>query len=90
MAHFLKGKFRGFYPAGVSECVRDTFRFKKLGENKLYMEVTRRDLESLFFRYWRFDSASIKLIPAESDKPRLGGKVEVKNFFINFQTFTIG
>ena len=33
MAHFLKGKFRGLYAAGSSECVRDTFRFRKTAEN---------------------------------------------------------
>ena len=67
MAHFLKGKFRGFYPLGSSECVRDTFRFKKLGENKLYLEITRRDLETLLHRFWRYESASIKLIPVDSN-----------------------
>lgn len=43
MAHFLKGTFKGFYAAGSSRCVKDVFRFRKVGENKVMMEVTRRD-----------------------------------------------
>jgi hypothetical protein len=38
MAHFLKGKFKGFYKMGSSECVKDTFRFSNTGANKLSME----------------------------------------------------
>jgi hypothetical protein len=30
MAHFLKGKYKGYYPTGTSECVRDIFRFREL------------------------------------------------------------
>ena len=75
MAHFLKGKFKGFYKAGTSECVKDQFRFKKLSENKLYMEFTRRDMESVAGRFWRYENATINLIPEDEQAPRLGGKV---------------
>ena len=90
MAHFLKGKFRGFYKAGASECVRDVFRFRKVGENKLYLEVTRRDLETFLHRFWRYESATINLKPVDEAQPRLGGAVEVSGFHIDFRTLTMG
>lgn len=75
MAHFLKGKFRGLYPAGSSECVRDVFRFTKVSENKVRLQITRRDAESVLKRFWRYENASITLIPVDEEQPRLGGKV---------------
>ncbi len=33
MAFFLKGRFAGFYKAGTSECVKDTWRFYQSGPN---------------------------------------------------------
>ena len=88
MAHFLKGRYRGFYPAGSSACVRDIFRFKKYGENSLRMELTRRDAESMLQRFWRYENASITLHPVNEDEPRLGGKVEAKSIIIDFRTLT--
>ena len=88
MAHFLKGKFRGFYKAGTSECVRDVFRFKRVGENKLYLEVTRRDLETYMQRFWKYEQATINLVPVDEAEPRLGGKVIVSSKSFDFQTLT--
>ena len=90
MAHFLRGKFRGFYKAGSSECVRDVFRFKGTGNNKITFEMTRRDVESLMHRFWRYEHATMKLTPADEAQPRLGGSVEVSGLFIDFQTLTMG
>jgi hypothetical protein len=88
MAHFLKGKFKGFYAAGSSGCVKDMFRFRKSSEGKLSMEVTRRDMESIVGRFWRYESASITLMPVDESEPRLGGKVQVKSFGMDFRTLT--
>lgn len=88
MAHFLKGKFKGFYAAGNSQCVKDVFRFRKANEGKIYMEVTRRDQESLLGKFWKYESSTIKLIPVDEANPRLGGKVHVKSFVFDFRTFT--
>eukprot|EP00356_Strombidium_inclinatum_P013690 CAMPEP_0170493200 /NCGR_PEP_ID=MMETSP0208-20121228/13512_1 /TAXON_ID=197538 /ORGANISM="Strombidium inclinatum, Strain S3" /LENGTH=192 /DNA_ID=CAMNT_0010769091 /DNA_START=6 /DNA_END=584 /DNA_ORIENTATION=- len=90
MAHFLKGKFKGFYPAGTSQCVKDVFRFKKTSEGKLLLEVTRRDMESYFGRFWRYESSKINFHPVDESQPRLGGKVSVKSFVVDFQTLTLG
>ena len=54
MAHFLKGKFKGFYQAGSSQCVKDVFRFRQAAEGKVVMEVSRRDMESTCGRYWMY------------------------------------
>ena len=83
MAHFLKGNFKGFYKAGNSPCVKDMIRFKKVKEGSVSMEVTRRDMESLLGRYWKYESSTINLIPVDENEPRLGGKVEVKSFVID-------
>ena len=79
MAHFLKGKYRGFYQAGNSECVRDIFRFRKVSENQVKLEVTRRDAESLLKRFWRYENATINLIPVDESQPRLGGLEEFRS-----------
>ena len=65
MAHFLKGKYKGFYAAGQSKCVRDSIRFMQLSENKIGMEVQRRDMESWLGRWWRYESATINLSPVD-------------------------
>ena len=88
MAHFLRGRYRGLYQAGSSECVRDLFRFRQVAEGRISMEVTRRDLESVMGRYWRYDTATINLIPIDESNPRLGGKVHVKGYAFDFRTFT--
>ena len=88
MAHFLKGNFKGFYKAGTSECVKDIIRFKKLSEGSVYMELTRRDMESMLGRFWKYERSTINLIPVDESQPRLGGKVQVKNFVFDLQTLT--
>ena len=88
MAHFLKGKYKGFYSAGSSQCVRDMFRFRQVSEGKIQMEVTRRDLESTFGRYWKYENATINLIPLNESNPRQGGKVHVRGFTFDFRTLT--
>ena len=90
MAHFLRGNFKGFYQAGPSACVKDMIRFKKLSEGKVYMEVTRRDMESLMGRFWRYENATINLLPVDEEEPRLGGKVQVKSFVLDLRTLTLG
>jgi hypothetical protein len=84
MAHFLKGKHKAFYQAGNSACVKDVFRFRQVAEGKLNMEVTRRDMESFMGRFWRYENATINLIPVDESQPRLGGKVHVKSFVFDF------
>lgn len=88
MAHFLKGKYKGFYAAGNSQCVKDIFRFRQSAEGRVVMEVTRRDLESTFGRYWMYQNATINLIPLDESKPRQGGKVHVKGYSFDFRTLT--
>ena len=89
MAHFLKGKFRGLYPAGSSECVRDIFRFRKVSENQVKLEITRRDAESLLKRFWRYENTSITLIPVDENEPRLGGKVQAKSMVLDLRALTL-
>ena len=69
MAHFLKGKYKGFYAAGSSPCVKDIFRFSQRSDTKLHMETTRRDMDSIFKRFWRYENATISLIPVDADHP---------------------
>ena len=90
MAHFLKGKFKGFYSAGGSACVKDLFRFKQASANKVYMEVTRRDMETFLGKYWRYENATINFLPVDEEQPRLGGKVMVKSFVFDLRTMTLG
>jgi hypothetical protein len=52
------------------------------------MEVTRRDLETVFGKYQMYQNATINLIPVDENKPRQGGKVHVKGFSFDFRTFT--
>ena len=87
MAHFLKGSFKGFYSAGPSACVKDIFRFRKINEGRILMVTTRRDQESLAGRFWRYENATINLIPVDEEQPRLGGKVEVRTMGFDFRTF---
>jgi len=88
MAHFLKGKYKGFYHVSTSPCVRDVFRFKHVGEGKIYMESTRRDMESYMKRFWKYENATISLMPIDESQPRLGGKVKVSGFAFDFRTMT--
>ena len=36
MAHFLRGKYAGFYRAGPSECVKDVWRFHHTSDYKIF------------------------------------------------------
>ena len=88
MALFLKGKYIGYYPAGRSKAVRDIFRFSKSAENKLAMEITRRDLTTLMGKFWRIESNRFTLHPINEEDPRLGGKVSVRSLVFDARTFT--
>lgn len=88
MAHFLKGKYKAFYKVGSSECVRDTIRFRQFKASTLHFELTRRDMESSWGRYWRYENARITLIPLDETQPQQGGKVKVKAFVMDWRTFT--
>ena len=88
MALFLRGKYKGFYKAAGSECVRDIFRFNKTSENKLAFELVRRDMTSFFSKFLRVESARFTLHPLDPANPRQGGKVSVKSLVFDVRTFT--
>jgi hypothetical protein len=88
MAHFLKGKFKAFHKVGTSECVRDSIRFRQLKGTSVNFELTRRDMESAWGRFWRYENAQITFIPLDEAQPQQGGKVQVKAFVMDFRTFT--
>ena len=67
MALFLKGKYTGFYKAGSSECVKDTWRFYNAGKNKISAIVTRRDQESYVGRFWLYQNIAISLTPVDDE-----------------------
>ena len=50
--------------------------------------MTRRDAESAFGRFWRYEINSITLVPVNPQEPRLGGKVTAKVRGFDFRTFT--
>ena len=88
MAHFLKGKFKGFYKSGPLDCVKDVIRFRQLKESTLQMELTRRDMETYAGRFVKYEHAYFTLIPVDEAQPRLGGKVKVTAFQMDWRTFT--
>ena len=88
MAHFLKGKYKGFYKCGPFECVKDIIRFRQFKDTSLQMELTRRDMETYLGRFLKYENSSVTLIPLDESKPRLGGKVQVKSVQLDFNTFT--
>ena len=45
-------------------------------------------MESLFQKFWRYENATINLIPIDEANPRQGGKVQVKSFVFDFRTLT--
>jgi hypothetical protein len=45
-------------------------------------------MESKWGRYWRYENASITLIPLDETNPQNGGKVQVKAFVMDLRTFT--
>ena len=88
MAYFLRGKFKGFYKCGSSECVRDIFRFSKTASNKLALDHTRRDMTSMFGRIWKAETARFTLHPIDKKNVAAGGTVEGSCLTFNAQTFT--
>jgi len=47
-------------------------------------------MESTFGRFWKYENSTINLIPVDENEPRLGGKVQVRSFVIDFRTLTAG
>lgn len=45
-------------------------------------------MESRWGRFWRYENASVTLIPVDEAQPQLGGKVKVKAFVMDWRTFT--
>ena len=56
--------------------------------NSRVYRLTRRDMESYWGRFWRYENAYITLIPVDESQPALGGKVKVNTFTMDFRTFT--
>ena len=86
MALFLRGKYMGYYKAGGSKCVRDIFRFNKSAEDKISLEVTRRDMTALAKRFWKLETNKFTLHPINEDDPRQGGKVTVRALTLDVRT----
>lgn len=45
-------------------------------------------METKLGRFWRYENAYVSLIPLDETQPRLGGKVKVNAFIMDFCTFT--
>ena len=88
MAFFLKGKFKGFYKAGTSECVKDTFRFTKAAANKVSFDMTRKDMTSYLGRLWKAETVKLTFLPLDEDNLGAGGKIEGSALVFNAQTFS--
>ena len=50
--------------------------------------MTRRDMESTFGRFWRYQDSRITLFPLDAEQPRLGGRVQATEYAIDFRTLT--
>ena len=48
--------------------------------------MTRRDMESSFGRFWKYQDARISLFPLDDQQPRLGGRVQATEYTIDFRT----
>lgn len=46
-------------------------------------------MESTFHRFWRYENSTMSLVPVDESEPRLGGKVQVKSFVVDFRTLTL-
>lgn len=53
-----------------------------------FIRLTRRDMESKVGRFWRYENAYVTLFPVDEEQPRLGGKVKVKAFIMDWRTLT--
>ena len=54
----------------------------------MYIRLTRRDMESYWGRYWRYENNFITLYPVDESNPRSGGKVKVTSMVMDWHTFT--
>ena len=90
MALFLRGKYAGFYKAGTSECVKDSWRFYQTNKNAMQHVCVRRDMESTLGRFWRYTDTRIALSPVDESEPRLGGRVQATEYKFDVRTFTFG
>ena len=50
--------------------------------------VTRRDMESTFQRFWRYEQMNMQLHPIDNSQPRLGGKVHASSYVFDVRRFT--
>ena len=50
--------------------------------------MTRRDMESTFGRYWKYQDTKLHLTPVDAEKPRLGGRVSATEYAMDFRTMT--
>ena len=55
----------------------------------MLVRVTRRDMESMFGRFWKYSDTSINLMPLNEGEPRLGGRVLATERCFDFRTFTL-
>ena len=45
-------------------------------------------MESKFGRFWRYEMASVQLIPLDHEQPRLGGKVSATGYVLDIRTMS--
>ena len=50
--------------------------------------MVRRDMESLFKRFWKCENTTINLEPLDPENPREGGRVVAKVIGLDVRTFT--
>ena len=69
-----------------------SFSLRRLSNTLLLLivsRVTRRDMESMFGRFWLYADTRINLIPVNENEPRLGGRVQATQTSIDFSTLTL-
>ena len=52
------------------------------------LELTRKDMEASWGKYWRYESLNLKLEPEDASNPRLGGRVSASGLVFDLRTFT--
>lgn len=52
------------------------------------LELTRKDMEASWGKYWRYESLNLKLEPEDASNPRLGGRVTASGLVFDLRTFT--
>ena len=55
----------------------------------IWFRMTRRDMESIFGRFWMYQDTRINLTPVDENEPRLGGRVHATQRTFDVQTFTL-